>query len=134
MNEACSPIWEDGLAWLARLSERDKLIKAGGYEARAGDSPWLLLDRLARGDMVQRQITFLEGWTYAQFRQALRANPDVKQTLGDISDAALMARLGSSIKEPEGMFFPDTYVFTPGTRSEEHTSELQSLMRHSYAV
>ena len=115
MAEAGIPIWEDGFAWLARLSERDKLIKAGGYEARAGDSPWVLLERLARGDMVQRQITFLEGWTYAQFRQALRANPDVKQTLGDISDAALMARLGSSIKEPEGMFFPDTYVFTPGT-------------------
>jgi len=115
MNDAGIPIWEDGFAWLARLSERDKLIKAGGYEARAGDSPWLLLDRLARGDMVQRQITFLEGWTYAQFRQALRANPDVKQTLGDTGDAALMARLGSSIKEPEGMFFPDTYVFTPGT-------------------
>jgi len=115
MAEAGIPIWEDGFAWLARLSERDKLIKAGGYEARAGDSPWVLLERLARGDMVQRQITFLEGWTYAQFRQALRANPDGKQTLGDISDAALMARLGSSIKEPEGMFFPDTYVFTPGT-------------------
>src|SRR3546814_18820486 len=65
--------------------------------------------------MGQRQITFLEGWTYAQFRQALRANPDVKQTLGDIGDAALMARLGSPIKKPEGLFFPDTYVFTPGT-------------------
>ncbi|MBO9353694.1 endolytic transglycosylase MltG [Bordetella petrii] len=115
MKEAGIPIWEDGFAWLARLSERDKLIKAGGYEARAGDSPWRLLDRLARGDMVQRQITFLEGWTYAQFRQALRANPDIKQTLGDIGDAALMARLDSPIKEPEGLFFPDTYVFTPGT-------------------
>ncbi|HYG46091.1 MAG TPA: endolytic transglycosylase MltG [Bordetella sp.] len=115
MNDAGIPVWEDGFAWMARLSERDKLIKAGGYEARAGDSPWLLLDRLARGDMVQRQITFLEGWTYAQFRQALRANPDIKQTLGDISDAALMSRLGSSIAEPEGLFFPDTYVFTPGT-------------------
>ncbi|MBO1112880.1 endolytic transglycosylase MltG [Bordetella petrii] len=125
MNDAGIPIWEDGFAWLARLSERDKLIKAGGYEARAGDSPWQLLGRLARGDMVQRQITFLEGWTYAQFRQALRANPDVKQTLGDISDAALMARLGSSIKEPEGMFFPDTYVFTPGTSDFD-------LLRHAY--
>jgi len=115
MTEAGIPIWEDGFAWMARLSERDKLIKAGGYEARTGDSPWQLLDRLARGDMVQRQITFLEGWTYQQIREALRTNPDVKQTLGDIDDAALMARLGSPIKEPEGLFFPDTYVFTPGT-------------------
>ncbi|MDM9557531.1 MULTISPECIES: endolytic transglycosylase MltG [Bordetella] len=115
MKSAGIPIWEEGFAWMARLSERDKLIKAGGYEARAGDSPWQLLERLARGEMVQRQITFVEGWTYAQIRQALRANPDVKQTLGDISDEALMTRLGSPIKEPEGLFFPDTYVFTPGT-------------------
>src|SRR5690606_5030053 len=115
MNDAGIPVWQDGFAWLARLSERDKLIQAGGYEARAGDSPWTLLDRLARGDMVQRQLTFVEGWTFAQFRQALRAHPDVKQTLGDISDAELMARLGSPYKAPEGLFFPDTYVFTPGT-------------------
>src|SRR3546814_18136058 len=26
-----------------------------------------------------------------------------------------MARLGSPIKKPEGLFFPETYVFTPGT-------------------
>src|SRR5690606_20265733 len=70
MNEAGIPIWEDGFAWMARLSERDKLIKAGGYEARQGDSPWQLLDRLARGEMVQRQITLLEGWTYRQIRTA----------------------------------------------------------------
>ncbi|MGV8294815.1 endolytic transglycosylase MltG, partial [Pseudomonas aeruginosa] len=48
-------------------------------------------------------------------RQALRENPDFKQTLGDISDEALMERLGSDIKHPEGLFFPDTYVFTPGS-------------------
>lgn len=115
MNEAGIPVWEDGFAWLARLSKQDKLIKAGGYEARRGDTPRLLLDRLARGEMVQRQITLLEGWTYQQMREAIRTNPDIRQTLGDISDEALMDRLGSSIKSPEGMFFPDTYVFTPGT-------------------
>src|SRR3546814_6766412 len=42
---------------------------------------------------------------------------------------------------PKGMRFPlrhwdgDTFAFAPaGERSEEHTSELQSLMRISYAV
>ena len=50
-----------------------------------------------------------------QIRQALRSHPDVKQTLGDVSDEALMERLGSDIKHPEGMFFPDTYIFTPGS-------------------
>lgn len=115
LNDAGVPVWSTGFVWLARLSERDKMIKAGGYQAINGDSPWLLLERLARGDMSQRQITFLEGWTFRQIRNALRENPDVKQTLGETSDEQLMERLGSTIKHPEGLFFPDTYIFTPGS-------------------
>lgn len=115
LNQAGVPVWEPGFVWMARLSELDKQMKAGGYQAHNGDSPWRLLQRLARGDMTQRQITFVEGWTYRQIRQALRANPDVKQTLDGVSDEALMERLGSSIKHPEGLFFPDTYIFTPGS-------------------
>lgn len=115
LNAAGVPMWEPGFVWMARLSERDKLMKAGGYQAINGDTPWLLLERLARGDMTQRQITFLEGWTYRQIRQALRDNPDVKQTLDGVSDEDLLERLGSTIKHPEGLFFPDTYIFTPGS-------------------
>lgn len=115
LNAVGVPMWEPGFVWMARLTEQDKLMKAGGYQAINGDTPWLLLERLARGDMTQRQITFLEGWTFRQIRQALRENPDVKQTLGDVSDEALMERLGSDVKHPEGLFFPDTYIFTPGS-------------------
>jgi UPF0755 protein len=115
LNSAGIPVWEDGFVWLARLSGRDKLIKAGGYQAIRGDSPWRLLERLARGDMTQRQITFVEGWTFKQIRQALRENPDIKQTLGDVDDAELLRRLGSSATSMEGLIFPDTYVFSPGS-------------------
>lgn len=59
LNAAGIPMWDDGFVWMARLSGRDKLIKAGGYQALQGDSPWRLLERLARGDMTQRQITFV---------------------------------------------------------------------------
>ncbi|WP_144641390.1 endolytic transglycosylase MltG [Bordetella genomosp. 13] len=115
LAQAGIPVWEDGFIWMARLTEQDKLIKAGGYEATQGDSPWLLLQRMARGDMSQRQITFVEGWTFRQMRDALRNNPDVKQTLDGVTDEDLMQRLGATIAHPEGMFFPDTYVFTPGS-------------------
>jgi UPF0755 protein len=115
LNATGVPVWEDGFVWMARLSGRDKLIKAGGYQAIQGDSPWLLLERLARGDMTQRQITFVEGWTFKQIRQALRENPDIKQTLGDVDDAELLRRLGAHAPSMEGLIFPDTYVFTPGS-------------------
>jgi len=115
INDAGVPLWADGFALLARLTKQDTLIKAGGYEVKHGDTPRQLLDRLAKGEMIQRQITLLEGWTYRQMREAIRNNPDIKQTLGEVSDEALMARLGSTVSAPEGLFFPDTYVFTPGT-------------------
>lgn len=118
LNASGVPIWEPGFAWLARLSERDKKFRAGVYKVMKGDTPWILVERLSSNDpsqMVQRQITFVEGWTFRQFRQALRENPDIKQTLGEMSDAALMARLGSDVAHPEGMFYPNTYNFVPGS-------------------
>src|SRR3546814_9265280 len=41
---------------------------------------------------------------------------------------------GSALNEPEHLLRGDLIVFPSGIRSEEHTSELQSLMRISYAV
>ena len=115
LNVAGVPVWEDGFVWLARLTGHDTRIKAGGYQAIRGDSPWLLLQRLARGDVNQRQITFVEGWTYRQIRQALRDNPDIKQTLEGVGDAEILRRLGSTATSMEGLVFPDTYLFTPGS-------------------
>jgi UPF0755 protein len=45
----------------------------------------------------------------------LRANPDVKNTVLDLPDAELMARLGVPGASPEGRFFPDTYFFAAGS-------------------
>jgi len=125
INAAGVPVWAAGFVWMAKLTGRDKLIKAGGYQVQSGDTPWLLLERMARGETVERPITFLEGWTFHQIRQALRADPEIKQTLGEASDAEIMAKLGSSVLQPEGLFFPDTYLFAPGTADIE-------LLRRAY--
>jgi UPF0755 protein len=125
MNAAGIAVWETGFVWMARLSERDKQIKAGGYQVSRGDSPWLVLERLARGDMTQRQITLVEGWSYRQIRQALRDNPDIKQTLAGVDDAELLKRLGSDAASMEGQIFPDTYIFAPGSSDFE-------LLRRAY--
>src|SRR3546814_6936611 len=78
MNRQGIDINENAFVALARLSGRDKSLKAGAYEAQRGDTPWTLLERMANGDVTRARLTLLE-------------------------------------------------------RSEEHTSELQSLMRLSYA-
>ncbi len=115
MNAAGVKIHPDAFVVMARLSGRDTLIKAGAYEAMQGDTPWILLERMANGDMTQTRLTLVEGWTYQRIRQALRDDPTVKQTLDGVSDAELLKRLGSDASSPEGLFYPDTYVFTPGS-------------------
>ncbi|HEU0229932.1 MAG TPA: endolytic transglycosylase MltG [Burkholderiaceae bacterium] len=115
MNKQGIHVNETGFVLLARLSGRAKGLKAGAYETQAGDTPWKLLERMANGDMTQARLTLVEGWTYQRIRQALRDDPSVKQTLQGVSDKELLSRLGSDKTNPEGLFFPDTYVFAPGT-------------------
>ncbi|MEO6986858.1 MAG: endolytic transglycosylase MltG [Paralcaligenes sp.] len=131
MAKAGIQINEDAFVLLARLTGLDKQIKAGGYEAVRGDTPLMLLERMASGDMTQTRITLVEGWTYARIRQALRDNPQIKHTLDQTSDAELLKRLGSDQTSPEGLFFPDTYVFVPDSadfdilRRAYHASQQQ---------
>jgi UPF0755 protein len=115
MNKAGIRINQDAFVILARLTGNDTQLQAGAYEAVRGDTPRSLMERMANGDMTQTRLTLLEGWTYQRIRQALREAEQVKQTLGDTSDAELLKRLGATENSPEGLFYPDTYVFVPGT-------------------
>lgn len=115
MTEAGIHLNEDAFVLLSRLTGSDTLLKAGAYEAVRGDTPRILLERMASGDMLQTRLTLVEGWTYQGIRQALRDSSDVKQTLDGVSDQELLQRLGAEADHPEGLFYPDTYVFVPGT-------------------
>src|SRR3546814_1408158 len=54
---------------------------------------------------------------------------------GSIGNVELVAPSGSSVLDREALALPAKVgKFPPPPRSEEHTSELQSLMRLSYAV
>src|SRR5690606_22485606 len=97
MNEAGIAVHEDLFVLLSRASGLDTQVKAGGYEVTAQDSLWQVLQRMAQGDVTHARITFIEGWTYRQFRDALRRHPDVRQTLDGADDAALLERLGETM-------------------------------------
>ena len=115
MNKAGIHIHEDGFVLFARITGKDKQLQAGAYEAVKGDTPRMLLERMASGDMTQTRLTLPEGWSYQRIRQALREHENIKQTLGSATDSELLERLGARESSPEGLFYPDTYVFTPGS-------------------
>lgn len=94
-----------------RLSGQSRLIKAGSYELAPGTTPRTLLDKLVRGEQALRAVTFVEGWTFRQMRQALAKADRIQPDSRTLDDAALMAALGRPGIAPEGRFFPDTYSY-----------------------
>jgi UPF0755 protein len=113
---------------LARALGRDQDVKAGSYELAAAPTPLELLDKLTRGDVTQTDVRFIEGWTIRQLRAALDANAFVRHDTQGLSDAQLLQKLGAKEPHPEGLFFPDTYLFSKGT------SDLRVLARAYQAM
>jgi UPF0755 protein len=89
-------------------------IKAGNYELPEQITPYALLGKLTRGDVSQASITFIEGWTFAQLRATLDANPAVAHDTLGLSEQDILQRLGAPQTQAEGLFFPDTYHFAAG--------------------
>ena len=98
-------------ALLGRLAGMDRNIKAGSYEVGAGVTPWELLKKLTSGDVTQTEIAFVEGRTFRELRAQLNGHPDVRHDTAGLSDAEILQRLGAPEPRPEGLFFPDTYLF-----------------------
>jgi UPF0755 protein len=113
---------------LARATGRAAAIKAGNYELTGPASPAELLDKLTRGEVMQAEIRIIEGWTFGQLRAALDASPLLRHDSRGLSDAELMRRLGAGDRHPEGMFFPDTYLFA------RQSSDLAVLRRSLHAM
>jgi len=100
---------------LARAWGRERDIKAGSYEIAAPLTPVELLDRLTRGDVAQAEVRLIEGWTFAQFRAALNESADLRHDSAELDDARILMQLDVPEEQPEGLFFPDTYLFARGS-------------------
>jgi UPF0755 protein len=108
-------IW---VVW-SRLTRSDSALKAGEYELQPGLTPRGLLALLSSGQVLLHSITFIEGSTFADVRNALVASDAVNNENVNRSDADIMRALGEPEVHPEGQFFPDTYRFPRGTTDLE---------------
>ena len=120
------PTW---LRAYARATGADARIKAGEYELPPGTTPRGLVALLESGDVVQHSVTLVEGWTFRELRRALEQEPFLDNTLAGKDDAAVMTALGEEGQAPEGLFFPDTYLFGKGTTDLEILRASRSRMR-----
>lgn len=110
LSDASPLLWR---ALAFRLGVVNKL-HAGEYALAPGMTPTVLLENMAAGRVLHHRVTLVDGWTFAQVRQALATAPKLKHMLGKLGDAAVMAKLGSKQVSPEGEFMPDTYDYVLG--------------------
>jgi len=128
VREAGVPVNTTLLYWWFRLSGQSRNIKAGSYEVPPGTTPMSLLAKLVQGDEALRSVTLVEGWTFRQFREALKKAESLKPESQALSERAIMERLGKPELPAEGHFFPDTYTYTKGS------SDMAVLLRAMHAM
>lgn len=104
-------------------------VKAGVYEVKSGITPLALLDMITSGSSAQASITFIEGWTFAQMRDELNSSEKVKHMTMSETDQQILKEIGATETMPEGLFFPDTYFFTPNTSDRDILKRAYSTMQ-----
>jgi UPF0755 protein len=110
----------------ARRQNKQGQLQAGEYLIKQGTTPLQLLDQFVSGKVKQYALTLIEGWTFAQVMGAIKNNGHLLQDLTTTDNAQLMPALGLKEHNPEGLFFPDTYLF-PG-----NTTDIE-VLRKAYA-
>ena len=101
------------IAFLLQYS--DKSLKSGNYEVFPQDTAWSLIDRIARGEVLQEAFTIIEGQTWEQVWQKLSQDDRLlHSSKEEIATTFLAIGIYPDAKGLEGVFLPITYHFAQG--------------------
>jgi len=106
------------LIW-GKLNRQETKLQAGEYLITPGMTLAGLLETMVAGDVVQHNITIIEGYTFRQMLNSIHQNPILIKHLTGLSDDEIMEKLGHKGEHPEGRFFPDTYYVSRGVSDVE---------------
>lgn len=96
---------------LARMTGKAASLKAGSFELQTQETPQQLLKKIVEGKFSLTNLSIIEGWSFKQMRNAIDAHPAIRHDTTGLSDRDLLIKIGSKYQHPEGLFFPDTYLF-----------------------
>lgn len=115
----------EALYWIARLEGKAERIVAGSYEIPEGITAREVIAKLYEGDVSRAELLLVEGWNFRQVRAAIESHPYLLKDTAGMADEAILQHIGATESHPEGLFFPDTYVF------DRHSSGL-AVLRSAY--
>ena len=109
---------------------RQTSIQFGEYQIAANLSWQQINLLLLSGDVIERSVTLVEGWTAADALATLQSHPKIKSVLSGIDDPQLLELLPKEHPQPEGWFFADTYSFHKGDTDLSILLRAHEKMRH----
>ena len=99
------------------ISGRSRSLRAGEYRFEAPMHALDVIDKIARGDVYRRRLTFREGLTITEMAQVFE-----ERGFGSAADfrkaaenAALIQDFDPGARDLEGYLFPETYALPRGT-------------------
>ncbi len=109
-------------------------LKAGTYEFTKPMSPIEVIDKIVRGDVVQRTVTIREGLDRFAIARLFAAEGFGKEADWNklTADPELIRDIAPQAESLEGYLFPDTYKFNPGTPSRVIVAAMISNFRKNF--
>jgi UPF0755 protein len=116
------------------LSGRGRDLQAGEYRFDRPLSPMAVIDRLARGDVHKRLITFREGLVIAEMGRVFeeRGFGPAEAFVRAAGNASLIADLDPGAPDLEGYLFPETYALPRGTSADELVAQMVGQFKRLY--
>lgn len=102
------------LPYLHRFHPELVEIKAGTFLVNPEDNLEQVIQRFIEGKEFQFAITFVEGSRFSEWRDILKAAPNLEQTIGTMSESEIAAALKIDKEKLEGLFLAETYHYTNG--------------------
>lgn len=111
---------------IARLQKKDTLLKAGEYELSASMTPQEILDKMVRGEMIQRRATIKEGMTIREISGVLENARivEARLLLQEAFNMQVAQEEGITAPSLEGYLFPETYNFRRNTPARKVISAM----------
>lgn len=109
---------------VSKIHGLDSKLKAGDYSFTKDMSVMQIVDKLARGETAQKQITIPEGYTVDQIALLIKekqlGDPDkFKKLAKNFIPYSYMTANSSTVYPVEGYIFPDTYEIGSGASEED---------------
>ena len=122
--------------WYVKLKGLSTHLQTGEYKISSKQSTLDVIAQFTEGNIYYRAITFIEGWSFHQVREALNQNPYIRHDIIKYSDAKVKLLLKDSYTSLEGLFYPDTYYFARGTSDlfilKESRNTMKKIMKEQW--